>query len=606
MKKSLLTKGCTAATTLALAASLVPTPALAEAAGTASGNQGATATASEAESGTSKAEDSTSQESPAKSGASEASSTSTTKSESTGSTSKSDSTGSSSTQGASGSTGEKSEATGTGTGPTGTSTTAVAAKAKAKAVATSATTETQTVTLDANGGTVASGSVKVGSPLPSATREGYTFLGWTVSKRAAIESTSAKETFTVDWWKGDAAPVLGEKPESIDYTTGSTGTLYALWARDGVCATYTRSIFGFKFSYDLDKPQTGTLSGDIAAKTAGSDSFDTQSDKVIQVDGKSTVTLRSYLSTDLVKKQLKSATSYISLIQSPNATFKNPTEVMLRDLKSSFSVSYVLDGLSDPTNYSLHELTGDTLSDSSLYALGTPTLTKDAKTGLYTISVPIVLKRDYATFKELQDAVSQVGDNLVLDLDATVDNVTATHVIRGTVGGSMTAVAVFSRGKADDGNSTWWTYKYALPFSFTWTGVQGDFPEASSDSANKSGADSTLKKDTKDEKDSSSNASLPIQLTMQSTYVPDPTPTPTPTPAAKPATTTPAKAATAKAAPAKQAKATTKTATKTTAKATKTAVPKTGDDTTSAVPALAGAVTALAAALGISRRKREE
>lgn len=576
MKKSLLTRGCTAATTLALAASLVPTPALAEATDAASGNQDA----SEATEETTTNQATSDSQTPA-------SQDKAPEDAAAANTGNGDATSAKGAQnGAATASGTKADTTGSGAGNAAASSTAVTAKAKAAAP--SATPAAQTVKLDANGGTVATASVAAGSPLPGATREGYAFLGWTLSQRAAIESTTDKQSFTVDWWEGDKAPALGEKPESINYTTGSTGTLYALWAKDGVWATVTKKILWYTFTADLDKPQTGTMDGDIAAKVPGSDKFDTQSGEALTVDGKSTVTLRSYLDTTTVKDQLKSATGYLSFIQGATDTFQNPTEVMLRDLKSNFTVSYVLDGLANPTNYSVRELTDGTLSDSTLYELGTPTLAKDETTGTYTITVPLVLKGDYPTFDALQKAVSAVGNDLVLDLDATVGNVTATHTIRGTVGGSMTAVAVFSRGKAfeADGVTPYWTYKYALPYSFTWTGVQGNFPESAD---NQSGADGTLEKGDDD-------STLPIQLTFSSVYVADPTPEPEPEakaePEAKPA------AAPAKAAPAKQAKPVTK--------ATKTAVPQTGDEATSPVPALAGAVAALAAALGISRRRREE
>lgn len=471
--------------------------------------------------------------------------------------------------------------------PTETSQPAATVARSASPAPAEAPAATGTVTLDANGGTSAA-TVAAGSPLPAATRDGYVFLGWTLDQRADVEGSNAKEKFTVDWWEGDAAPADGERPQSINYGRASAGTLHALWAKTDAVAT----VYGF---ISLNKPQTGTLPGDIAAKTSDSASFDTQHGAVIDANGNTTVTLRSYLDTTLVKDQLASAGSSLSLITGAVAEFPNPTAVTLRQVTSRFTVSYTFDGLTNPTGYTLRELTDGTLAGSSVYAVdqaGITTVT-DPDTGIATVTVPITLTGSYASFDELRAAINGVGKNLVLDLDATVANKDGDHVIKGTVGGTMSATAVFSRGRSKDGS--YYTYKYAIPFTFQWTGEQGDFPEAGGGASDASGSDSTL----------GANDAKAIQLTLRShEVVPTPTPDPEPTPEPTP---TPTPAPTPTPQPAGKTTVTvtrvTRTQTKAAAKHVGEQLPQTSDATASPVPFVLAAFASLAAALGLRRRR---
>lgn len=469
--------------------------------------------------------------------------------------------------------------------PTATSQPAATAARSASPAPAEAPAATGTVTLDANGGTSAA-TVAPGSPLPAATRDGYVFLGWTLDQRADVEGSNAKEKFTVDWWEGDAAPADGEHPQSINYGRASAGTLHALWAKTDAVAT----VYGF---ISLNKPQTGTLPGDIAAKTSDSASFDTQHGAVIDANGNTTVTLRSYLDTTLVKDQLASAGSSLSLITGAVAEFPNPTAVTLRQVTSRFTVSYTFDGLTNPTGYTLRELTDGTLAGSSVYAVdqaGITTVT-DPDTGIATVTVPITLTGSYASFDELRAAINGVGKNLVLDLNATVANKDGDHVIKGTVGGTMSATAVFSRGRSKDGS--YYTYKYAIPFTFQWTGEQGDFPEAGGGASDASGSDSTL----------GANDAKAIQLTLRShevvpTPTPDPEPKPTPEPTPTPAPT-PQPAGTTTVTVTRV----TRTQAKAAAKQAGEPLPQTSDATTSPVPFALAALASLAAALGLRRRR---
>ena len=473
--------------------------------------------------------------------------------------------------------------------PTETSQPAATVARSASPAPAEAPAATGTVTLDANGGTSAA-TVAAGSPLPAATRDGYVFLGWTLDQKADVEGSNAKEKFTVDWWEGDAAPADGEHPQSINYGRASAGTLHALWAKTDAVAT----VYGF---ISLNEPQTGTLPGDIAAKTSDSASFDTQHGAVIDANGNTAVTLRSYLDTTLVKDQLASAGSSLSLITGAVAEFPNPTAVTLRQVTSRFTVSYTLDGLTNPTGYTLRELTDGTLAGSSVYAVDQAGITTatDPDTGIATVTVPITLTGSYASFDELRAAINGVGKNLVLDMDATVANQDGDHVIKGTVGGTMGATAVFSRGRSKDGS--YYTYKYAIPFTFQWTGEQGDFPEAGGGASDASGSDSTL----------GANDAKAIQLTLRSHEV---APTPTPDPEPKP-TLEPAPEPTPTPAPTPQPAGTTtmtvtrvtRTPTKATAKQAGERLPQTSDATTSPVPFALAALASLVAALGLRRRR---
>lgn len=473
--------------------------------------------------------------------------------------------------------------------PTETSQPAATVARSASPAPAEASAATGTVTLDANGGTSAA-TVAAGSPLPAANRDGYVFLGWTLDQRADVEGSNAKEKFTVDWWEGDAAPADGEHPQSINYGRASAGTLHALWAKTDAVAT----VYGF---ISLNEPQTGTLPGDIAAKTSDSASFDTQHGAVIDANGNTAVTLRSYLDTTLVKDQLASAGSSLSLITGAVAEFPNPTAVTLRQVTSRFTVSYTLDGLTNPTGYTLRELTDGTLAGSSVYAVDQAGITTatDPDTGIATVTVPITLTGSYASFDELRAAINGVGKNLVLDMNATVANQDGDHVIKGTVGGTMGATAVFSRGRSKDGS--YYTYKYAIPFTFQWTGEQGDFPEAGGGASDVSGSDSTL----------GANDAKAIQLTLRShevvpTPTPDPEPKPTPEPTPEP---TPTPAPTPQPAGTTTVTVTrvTRTPTKAAAKQAGEQLPQTSDATTSPVPFALAALASLAAALGLRRRR---
>ncbi|MCC6099193.1 MAG: InlB B-repeat-containing protein [Olsenella sp.] len=579
MQKSRILSGATAAaTTLALTASLVPAPALAEAVD-ATGQPAATDQA-QPTSGQQAADAGETSEAtaPAATSAGSAADAAPTTSQPAASTP---------TDGDAATTASE---TTSDAQPTETSQPAATAARSASPTPAEAPTATGTVTLDANGGTSAA-TVAAGSPLPAATRDGYVFLGWTLDQRADVEGSNAKEKFTVDWWEGDAAPADGEHPQSINYGRASAGTLHALWAKTDAVAT----VYGF---ISLNKPQTGTLPGDIAAKTSDSASFDTQHGAVIDANGNTTVTLRSYLDTTLVKKQLASAGSSLSYISGAVAEFPNPTAVTLRQVTSRFTVSYTLDGLTNPTGYTLRELTGGTLAGSSVYAIDQAGITTstDPSTGIATVTVPITLTGSYASFDELRAAINGVGKNLVLDMDATVANQDGDHVIKGTVGGTMSATAVFSRGRSKDGS--YYTYKYAIPFTFEWTGEQGDFPEVGGGASDASGSDSTL----------GANDAKAIQLTLRShEVVPTPTPTPNPEPTPEP-TPTPTPEPTPTPQPAGKASVTvtrvTRTQTKAAAKHVGERLPQTSDATTSPVPFVLAAFASLAAALGLRRRRR--
>ncbi len=574
-KRRIITGATAAATTLALTASLVPAPALAEAVDAATQPAAADQAQSASEQQLADAGETSEATAPAATTAGSAADADSAASQPAATTP---------TDGDAATTTSETEPDAQ---PTTTSQpTATAARSASPAPA-EAPAATGAVTLDANGGTSAA-TVAAGSPLPAATRDGYVFLGWTLDQRADVEGSNAKEKFTVDWWEGDAAPANGEHPQSINYGRASAGTLHALWAKTDAVAT----VYGF---ISLNKPQTGTLPGDIAAKTSDSASFDTQHGAVIDANGNTTVTLRSYLDTALVKDQLASAGSSLSFITGAVAEFPNPTAVTLRQVTSRFTGSYTLDGLTNPTGYTLRELTSGTLAGSSVYAIDQAGITTatDPSTGIATITVPITLTGSYASFDELRAAINGVGKNLVLDMDATVANQDGDHVIKGTVGGTMSATAVFSRGRSKDGS--YYTYKYAIPFTFQWTGEQGDFPEAESGASDANGSDGTL----------GANDAKAIQLTLRShevvpTPTPEPMPTPEPTPKPTPAPTpTPQ--------PAGKASVTvtrvTRTQTKAAAKQTGERLPQTSDATTSPVPFVLAAFASLAAALGLRRRR---
>lgn len=579
-KRRIITGATAAATTLALTASLVPVPALAEAIDAATQPAAADQAQFASEQQLADAGETSEATAPAATTAGSAATAAPTASQPAATTPTDADT--SATAGAT-TTDEQPTAT---SQPAETSQPATATRSASPAPA-EAPAATGTVTLDANGGTSAA-TVAAGSPLPAATRDGYVFLGWTLDQRADVEGSNAKEKFTVDWWEGDAAPANGEHPQSINYGRASTGTLHALWAKTDAVAT----VYGF---ISLNKPQTGTLPGDIAAKTSDSASFDTQHGAVIDANGNTTVTLRSYLDTALVKDQLASAGSSLSFITGAVAEFPNPTAVTLRQVTSRFTVSYTLDGLTNPTGYTLRELTGGTLAGSSVYAIDQAGITTstDPSTGIATITVPITLTGSYASFDELRAAINGVGKNLVLDMDATVANQDGDHVIKGTVGGTMSATAVFSRGRSKDGS--YYTYKYAIPFTFQWTGEQGDFPEAGSGVSDANGSDSTL----------GANDAKAIQLTLRSHEVvptPTPDPTPTPEPAPKP---TPTPAPTPQ--PAGKASVTvthvTHTQTKAAARHVGERLPQTSDATASPVPFALAALASLATAQGLRRRR---
>ena len=582
-KRRIITGATAAATTLALTASLVPAPALAEAVDAATQPAAADQAQSASEQQLADAGETSEATAPAATTAGSAADADSAASQHAATT-PTDANASPSASAAA----SDAQPTATSQKAATSQPTAKAARSASPAPA-EAPAATGAVTLDANGGTSAE-TVAAGSPLPAATRDGYVFLGWTLDQRADVEGSNAKEKFTVDWWEGDAAPANGEHPQSINYGRASTGTLHALWAKADAEAT----VYGF---ISLNKPQTGTLPGDIAAKTSDSASFDTQHGAVIDANGNTTVTLRSYLDTALVKDQLASAGSSLSFITGAVAEFPNPTAVTLRQVTSRFTVSYTLDGLTNPTGYTLRELTGGTLAGSSVYAIDQAgnTTSTDPSTGIATITVPITLTGSYASFDELRAAINGVGKNLVLDMDATVANQDGDHVIKGTVGGTMSATAVFSRGRSKDGS--YYTYKYAIPFTFQWTGEQGDFPEAGSGASDANGSDSTL----------GANDAKAIQLTLRShevvpTPTPDPEPEPTPKPTPEP---TPTPAPTPQ--PAGKASVTvtrvTRTQTKAAAKQTGERLPQTSDATTSPVPFALAALASLATALGLRRRR---
>lgn len=584
-KRRIITGATAAATTLALTASLVPAPALAEAVDAATQLAAADQAQSASEQQLADAGETSEATAPAATTAGSAADADSAASQ-PAATTPADANASPSASAAASDTQPTATSQKAATSqPTTTSQpTATAARSASPAPA-EAPAATGTVTLDANGGTSAA-TVAAGSPLPAATRDGYVFLGWTLDQRADTEGSNAKEKFTVDWWEGDAAPANGEHPQSINYGRASTGTLHALWAKTDAVAT----VYGF---ISLNKPQTGTLPGDIAAKTSDSASFDTQHGAVIDANGNTTVTLRSYLDTALVKDQLASAGSSLSFITGAVVEFPNPTAVTLRQVTSRFTVSYTLDGLTNPTGYTLRELTGGTLAGSSVYAIDQAGITTstDPSTGIATITVPITLTGSYASFDELRAAINGVGKNLVLDMDATVANQDGDHVIKGTVGGTMSATAVFSRGRSKDGS--YYTYKYAIPFTFQWTGEQGDFPEAGSGASDANGSDSTL----------GANDAKAIQLTLRShEVVPTPTPDPEPKPTPKP---TPTPAPTPQ--PAGKASMTvthvTHTQTKAAARHVGERLPQTSDATTSPVPFVLAAFASLVAALGLRRRR---